>query len=460
MNESLGRLWTFPPPLKYHEHTQDHSKMSSTPTHISIIGCGLAGLTMALMLDHSGISSFDIYERHDSTSAHAIGGAISLCPNSLRLLDELGIYAQLKDKAVQQTQGLILDENLQVKSMTSWGDEEMYGYKALRISREVVIEEMKSLLKQRGLFQKIHWQAKFVRIIHESDSEAEFELEDGTRHITNLLIGADGVHSKVRTNYIAPNTSATYAGCFMALSYIPTSALRFPTPEMDLAYRYVPVTIQTPIGGFNYVAQGQAGKECFCLRQFHYPEQDPSGWKNLNEDKSKLLKMFRQDYDAFPDLVKSAMDASTESGMSIWPIYTIPKLEKGWTSPKGRVVLIGDAAHAIPPAAGQGVNMAIEDAYTLGVLLKQCVSADHDIETGRALVQWQSWRQERVERVRLYATQLSMARMSAEERERHAAGLGKIPDGAKGELKWLFVPEPSLREQAGTLVSKAKTNGI
>lgn len=81
---------------------------------------------------------------------------------------------------------------------------------------------------------------------------------------------------------------------------------------------------------------------------------------------------------------------------------------------------------------------------------RQLVSAV-DAELSRALAHWQSWR---VERARWYATQLSMARMSAEE---NTNGLGTILHGAKGELKWLFVPEPSPREQIEILVSKLKT---
>lgn len=405
---------------------------------------------MALILNHSGTTSFDVYERHDASTAHAIGGAISLCPNSLRLLNELGLYAQLKDKAVQQTQGLIVDEKLQIKGMTTWGDKEMYGYKALRISREVVISEMKALLEKKGLFHKIHYNSKFVRIVSEEDTEVTFELSnsEGTQQYrTSLLIGADGVHSKTRTQHISPNTGpAQYAGVFMALSYIPTSSLKFPTPELDTAMRFKPVTLQTPIGGFNYVAQGPEGVECFCLRQFTHPE---TNWRELNEDKKKLLEMFRKDYEEFPEVVRSAMDASTEAGMSIWPIYTVAKLES-WV--KGRVVIIGDAAHAIPPAAGQGVNLAIEDAYTLGVLLGMMTGG----LVGTALMGWQELRIERVERVRSYAMQLSMARMSAEEREKYGKGLGKIPDGMKGELDWLFVPKPSLREQVEDLARKVK----
>ena len=129
--------------------------------------------------------------------------------------------------------------------------------------------------------------------------------------------------------------------------------------------------------------------------------------------------------------------------MDVWPIYTSPKLDN-WTSPSGRVVLIGDSAHAIPPAAGQGVNMAVEDAYSLGVLFASLKNA---ISLPAALSFWQPWRQERVEKVRRYAMQLSMARMSAEERARHAADIGEPPSGAEGQLKWLFAPEPGLGEQ-------------
>lgn len=61
------------------------------------------------------------------------------------------------------------------------------------------------------------------------------------------------------------------------------------------------------------------------------------------------------------------MVAVTPDSLSIWPFYQIPKMDK-WTSQRGRVSIIRDAAYAIPPLLGQGANQVFEDAYTYALI--------------------------------------------------------------------------------------------
>lgn len=298
---------------------------------------------MAIMLERENVA-FDVYEMRAPDAAHAIGGSVVLSPNALRLIEDLGFLERLVGMPWQEL--ITFDEQLNVESKYFLGSERLYGYDALRIVRQTLIEAMKNILQERGVYQRIHWNSKLKRILTDDSNGVEFELENSDRHRTDVLIGSDGIHSRVR-RHVAPDVKSEYAGYFMCLSYIATSALRLP-PEKE-QYRYKPMLIQCKSGGMQISAQREDGSECFCLRQFHYSEQDAAGWKALGNNKSKLLDMFKSNYGEFPDVVKSAIDASTEEGMALWPIYTIPRLER-WASQSCRVVLIGDAAHAIPPA--------------------------------------------------------------------------------------------------------------
>lgn len=326
-------------------------KENQKPTHVTIIGSGLAGLAMAIVLDRENIS-FDVYEMRAPDAAHAVGGSVVLSPNALRLIENMGFFERLVGMPWQEI--ITFDDQLNVRSKHYLGSKQLYGYDALRVVRQTLIEEMKNLLHERGVHHRIHWNSKLKRIPTDDSNGVELELENGDRHRTDFLIRSDGIHSRVR-RHVAPNVPSQYAGYFMCLSYIPTSALRVP-PEKE-QYRYKPMLIQCKSGGMQISAQREDGSECFCLRQFHYPEQDAAGWKALGNDKQKLLEMFKSNYEDLPDIVKSAIDASTEENMAIWPIYTIPRLER-WASQRGRVVLIGDAAHAIPPAVrGQIISL-------------------------------------------------------------------------------------------------------
>ena len=308
---------------------------------------------MTIMLERENVA-FDVYEMREPDAAHAIGGSVVLSPNALRLIEDLGFRERLVGMPWQEL--ITVDEQLNVKSKYLLGSKRLYGYDALRIVRQTLIEAMRDVLQERGVYHRIHWNSKLKRISTDDSNGVEFELENGDRHRTDILIGSDGIHSCVR-RHVAPDVLSEYAGYFMCLSYIATSAIRLP-PDMK-QYRYKPMLIQCKSGGMQISAQRKDGSECFCLRQFNYPEQDAAGWKALGNNKRKLLEMFRSDYDEFPDIVKSAIDASTEEGMALWPIYTIPRLER-WASQSGRVVLIGDAAHAIPPAVrGQDTSSSV-----------------------------------------------------------------------------------------------------
>jgi len=70
--------------------------------------------------------------------------------------------------------------------------------------------------------------------------------------------------------------------------------------------------------------------------------------------------------------------AATDRNVLVLPRFTTPRLP-GWSSSSGRIIIIGDAAHAMPPDAGQGVSCAVEDAVVVALLLKHHLS-QHPVE--------------------------------------------------------------------------------
>jgi 2-polyprenyl-6-methoxyphenol hydroxylase-like FAD-dependent oxidoreductase len=120
-----------------------------------------------------------------------------------------------------------------------------------------------------------------------------------------------------------------------------------------------------------------------CLAHRYYPDQGRDGWKRISEDKKQLHEQLRSakavpnSVSKIGDNVSSILSAIFESALEnldtescyIWPYSRLAKLERWASATAGRVVIMGDAVHAIPPKGGKGANQAIEDAFTLSAAL-------------------------------------------------------------------------------------------
>lgn len=142
--------------------------------------------------------------------------------------------------------------------------------------------------------------------------------------------------------------------------------------------------------------QDPEGSELLAGIQYRTNERDRVGWDALSNDKEQLLGMMKQRYDKWNPMVQSAMDAVPLEALSIWAFYSVPQLGT-WRSRTGRVVILGDAVHTIPPAASQWINQGFEYVHCLTLLMAE-------VNEGKAkwrpsLKWWQQYRQARVERV-------------------------------------------------------------
>lgn len=166
--------------------------------------------------------------------------------------------------------------------------------------------------------------------------------------------------------------------------------------------------------------------------QVAFPEQDRRGWADLGADKERLAGLLREGAETWSSTVRGALADMPIETLAIWPYYSVPRLE-AWAA--GRVVVVGDAAHAIPPTAGQGASQALEDAVTFAAL----VGGFEGGEEGWAGVvgRWQEYRQKRVDRVLALTMQLNNTRLPAEEREKLRDGEMWKSSG-DGELAWLY----------------------
>ena len=414
-----------------------------TAMNVAIVGAGLGGLGLALALNSHSISC-SIYEQTPKEGRFA--GAVMLSPNSLRILDHYGLYQRLSKQGLnfeyvdfQNVDGTSSDHQF-------LGSKEQFGYNALRIYRNALLAELTKACHDRGI--AIHYGKKFKSITKETEENAAIEFVDGDAVTTDLLIAADGIHSKIRQS-LFPGVMAKYNGILVVAGAVKKSKLSFPPNERADS----PIMQVGQGGAFIMAPQNTDGSEWLAGTQRVYPEQDRAGWKTIAADKAFQHAYLEEGFEHRSELVKSAIKNIEEDSMYIWAQHTLPKLPS-WTSEKSRVVIIGDAAHAIPPTTGQGANQAFEDGYTLAEILARRPSKGGLVE---ALAFWRSIREERVERLLDMTRRLNNMRLPLEERNK----LGKDDlwaSGGSGEsLRWLF--EPKLKEQIDEWV-REKEGGI
>lgn len=389
-----------------------------TQGNVAIIGAGLSGLTLALTLHKLSIPC-TVYESR--TASLDIGGAVMLSPNALRILDSLEIFEKIKldgyhFKDLHFRTAAPLDSY-------EFGNREKYGYDGLRIFRHKLIDVLLTATKERGI--QIQYDKKFIQVLSETETEVSWEFEDGTTGQAACLIGADGIHSRVR-KYLYPQLEPIFTNAVGVSAAVPTAQLNLP------ASFEIPVTIMNPQhGAFVIAPQLADGSEAFIGKQKRAPELDRAGWAALLEDKQWCVDFLRQGAEDFPEVVQNAVSNIPLDKVNLWPFYVVPKL-KDWTSKHSRVVILGDAAHAIPPTAGQGINQAFEDIYTFSVILHRCKPQ----ELERGLKIWQQGRQERVDRILELNAQIDARRMP------RAPGSTQLEIETKPfDLSWLYSPD-------------------
>lgn len=401
--------------------------MPSSHTHhkIAIIGAGLSGLTLALALHQRGITDITIYEaRAESLD---IGGAIMLSPNALKVLDALGIYARLRPLGFEfESLDFRQSDNTPVDTF-EFGSAKEYGYKALRVYRYEIIDALHELVREKeGI--TIQYGKKFARVTSE-EGAVTWEFTDGTKASASFLAGADGIHSQVR-KHIYPDLEPRFTGAIGVTAAVPTAQLSLPTDYST------PVTIMNrEHGAFVISQQLQDGSECLIGKQRRFPtDLSKEGWAEMLENKNWCINFLREGAENFPDIVQNAVSQIPKEKINLWPFYVVPKLDT-WVSTGSRVVILGDAAHAIPPTAGQGVNQAFEDVYTFAGVVASLIKKGEIRQPALAngLKNWQAGRQVRIDKV------LELNGMIDKRRMPKAKSEGEEEEEIdEFELSWLY----------------------
>ena len=314
---------------------------------IAIIGGGIGGLCTAVTLQKQGFS-VQVYEANPIFLP--IGAGIGIGSNALQALMEIGIgedvFANghiLHTQIFQNQYG----KPLNVIDFTVL--KKLYGQENITIHRADLHRTFLEALKPNTL----HFNKKCIAV-EQNDAQATVLFEDGTAETVDLLIAADGIHSPIRQQLV-PDSIPRYAGytCWRGI-----------TENEGRVDEYTSTELWSTKGRF-----GMAPMKNGLVYWFACINTAPRNPQFQKLTSQKIGDLF----DHFPKVVHSIITNTPLKNILHHDLSDIKPLRQFVF---GRVVLLGDAAHATTPNMGQGAGQAIEDAIVLGNGFKQFEHVD------------------------------------------------------------------------------------
>jgi salicylate hydroxylase len=312
------------------------------PPSIAIVGGGLAGLATAAALAHFGFEA-EIFEAAPTLSE--IGAGINVSPQAIHALRAFGLGDKVT--AVANKAPGVLTRDMHSGEPLDYRDQSdfiaRFGAPLCTLHRA----DLLNVLVREVDDARIHLDHKLIGL-EERPSSVELVFANGVRHGAELVIAADGIHSAVRLILYGHDNPA-YTGQVAWRALIPGSD--------------IPADALEPSGHIQWMSSGRhfygyylRGRGVVNI----VTQQDTDQWVDEGWSIAGEPDELR---DSFPNpepRLQALLSAITQC--SKWGLFTRP-LTENWG--RGRIQLIGDAAHAMLPNAGQGASQAFEDAYIL-----------------------------------------------------------------------------------------------
>lgn len=321
-------------------------------TRIAIIGGGIGGLTAGLALRQAGFEPV-IYER--AAEFGEVGAGISLSPNAVKGLEMLGFRDFLKATANEP-----LDQFL-FHGLTG---EQLLNYdrRACRDTYGGAYYQMHRADLLAGLVDAFGTQncrmGKALVGLSQDEAGAQLRFEDDTSETADIVIGVDGLRSVIRDT-LFDTPEPTFSGHVAWRALVPGSKLSARATQRSNVNHIGPGQnlVTYPVRGTDLV------NTVALTRADNWAEES---W-NAKAAPEELAALF----EGWAPYVTEAIAAIGADDLYRWGLFVRTPLDQ-WV--KGRIALLGDAAHPMLPYMGQGASSAIED----GVVLGRCFAATTD----------------------------------------------------------------------------------
>ena len=317
--------------------------MTVKPKKILIIGAGIGGLTTALACLQRG---FEVQVLEQAPALEEVGAGIQIPPNASKILAALGLEQEIAARAFRpqeletrmgQSGQQVFSIALNAKTLNHWGASYYHIHRAdyVAVLSAALQARAKDALVLNATFS--HYQQTADAVVA--------HMTDGRQFLGDILIGADGLRSRVRQQILGPE-QPRFTGNMAWRAVVPLTALNHPPPPNACVWmgpgRHA-VTYHLAAGLVNFI--GVVEGQDFVQEDWH-----TTGARH----------QAAADFADWHPIITGLIDKA--EALHCWALYDRQTLST-WCD--GRVVLLGDAAHPMLPFMAQGAAMAVEDGWAL-----------------------------------------------------------------------------------------------
>lgn len=321
--------------------------------NVLIIGAGMGGLSAALAFQQLG-HRVTVMERVEDI--RPVGAAISLWSNGVKVMHQLGLGTTIERLSgdMQRMRYLWHDGTL----LSDFSLAPLYDdvrQRACPIARAALQQTLFDAVGAEHI--RLGWHC--VDYASNADSVTAF-FESGEQITADLLIVADGTHSKLRNKIVGRPVERQYVGYVNWNVRVPATATLAPLDSWD---QYVGENKRVSLMPMGTGGNADAEEEFYCFFDVPLPADTPN-------DPTRYREELRAHFSGWSDSVQSLIEHFDPARMARVEIHDIEPLE---TLTDTRVALLGDAAHGMAPDLGQGGCQAMEDAWVLAQVVQKAL---------------------------------------------------------------------------------------
>jgi 2-polyprenyl-6-methoxyphenol hydroxylase-like FAD-dependent oxidoreductase len=347
--------------------------MAQRPRKALIIGAGIAGPVTAIFLRRAG---FDVQLFEAWPYSTGIGGGLQIAPNGMHVLAEIGLADEMiAAGSVCEAFEFLTQSGSRIASINR-NMKQRFGQPAVNMCRSALMEALVNKAWSENV--ELHFEKRLARIEDRADQPVVVHFTDGTSAEGDFVIGADGVHSAVRQHVIPDGPRPFDTGLIGFGGFVPRVLIE----DFGVGQRVIATFGRSGFFGYGFSSTDpETGAMWWSTQPSH--GVDAATFRAMDQDMMRrhLLDFHAGWHDPIPRILQAADDIAVTDTLDV---ATLPT----WS--RGRTLLIGDAAHATSPHAGQGASLALEDAMRLGRLmalrkeLRETFQAFEEERRGRA----------------------------------------------------------------------------